>query len=106
MCDCESPSAYQQYTRHARRGHACWECGETIPPGAEYEYASGVWAGRGASYKTCLRCVGVREWYVAECMPQYACRPCFGELWQDATDNGHAGTVAELTRAAAAAGYL
>ena len=42
--------------RVARVPHVCVECFETINPGIEYCYVSGVWDGRGQSFKQCVRC--------------------------------------------------
>ena len=106
MCDCEMPSTINTIERKARTAHKCCECDDTISPGDKYEYTSGVWDGRGASFKTCLRCAGVRSWYVHECLPTYECWPCFGDLYQDATDFGNQGTIPDLTEAAKTAGYL
>jgi hypothetical protein len=106
VCDCESPEAFFQTARRARVQHRCCECGDLISVGEQYEYVSGVWDGRGASFKTCAQCAGVRKFYVADCLPHYECPPCFGDLWQDATDYGNAGSRPELIQAATAAGYL
>jgi hypothetical protein len=106
MCDCDAPQAFYSTERKARVQHQCCECFGPIEVGQKYEYASGIWDGRASSYKTCLRCAGVRKWYVAEALPKYECGPCFGELWQDATDHGNSDTVQGLTEAAAVAGYV
>lgn len=106
MCDCDAPQTMTMTTRKARVDHVCVECGSTIAAGSQYEYVSGVWDHRGASFKTCLECVGIRNWYVGECLPHYECHPCFGQLIEDATDSGNAGTRVELVSAASAAGYL
>lgn len=106
MCDCEAPQVCSTMERKARTSHQCCECGEAISSGERYEYTSGVWDNRGASFKTCRRCAGVRNWFVGECLPSYDCAPCFGALWDDATDFGNEGTKEEIAQAAASAGYL
>lgn len=45
----------------ARKEHQCCECDRTILKGETYEYVSGVWSGKFSTYKTCLRCIEVRE---------------------------------------------
>ena len=89
MCDCESPQAFRQYMRVARKQHKCCECCKPIERGQQYEYTSGVWDGRGDSFKTCLSCVRIR----AECEAngsrwEYYCTPCFGELADEAREQG------------------
>ena len=106
MCDCELPEAMRRLTRRARTQHECCECGGTIEPGTQYEYVSGIWDGHALTFKTCAECVGIRHWYVTECLPAGECHPCFGDLVQDATDYGNEGTRADLLLAASAAGYL
>ena len=106
MCDCETPDASMNITRRARVTHQCCECGGTIQPGEQYQYFSGVWEGHGMSFKTCSKCVGARNYYVAECLPRGDCWPCFGSLWEDATDQGQACTVDDIILGATAAGYL
>jgi hypothetical protein len=54
----EAPSCFQSATRRARKAHTCGECDETIPPGAQYEVASGVWDGQASTFKTCLSKAG------------------------------------------------
>lgn len=62
MCfiDYEGPRFYEMSWRKARKEHRCCECGETILPGTSYEYVAGYWDDFG-TYKTCDRCVQVRE---------------------------------------------
>jgi hypothetical protein len=92
----------------ARRG---WDIGAVSAssqssPERNTSTPSGIWDGRASSYKTCLRCAGVRKWYVAEALPRHECGPCFGELWQHATDHGNACTIQELTASAVESGYF
>lgn len=58
----------------ARKEHTCGECGEKIPRGAKYEYASGKTDGDFFDAKTCALCVEVRQAFVCG---SYV----FGELW-------------------------
>jgi hypothetical protein len=96
MCNCDigdAPSAFRRETRTARKAHRCIECGRAISVGQRYEYASGVWDGRPDSFRTCSRCVVLREAHVrAEEQLQVAevadrqrswvepCRPIIGGL--------------------------
>lgn len=50
-------------TRRARKAHDCVECGKTIPAGALYEEYVGVLDGSWERYRTCARCVLVRDDY-------------------------------------------
>lgn len=91
MCfDGEPPRVFRETTRRARVPHACDECGDAIPAGATYEYVSGVWDGRGASYATCLRCVALRRRVIAHeeaegCYGTDAYPP-LGDLWASALE--------------------
>lgn len=67
MCNCstdDGPSCFRARRRKARKEHRCVECYKTIAVGETYEYTSGVWDGVGDSFKTCLRCVVLREAHV------------------------------------------
>jgi hypothetical protein len=66
MSDCESPSAFSQTTRRARKAHDCCEFPATIQPGETYQYISGVWDGRGDSFKTCMLCASARAFFERE----------------------------------------
>lgn len=61
--DCEMPQAFQQKMRKAKKEHKCCECHKIIAVGETYEYSSGVWDGRPASFKTCTECVAIRSEY-------------------------------------------
>lgn len=65
MCDFEAPAAYVETMRRARKVHRCCECARSIQPGDRYQVASGVWDGRGASFKTCARCLRIRKAHIA-----------------------------------------
>lgn len=66
MCDCVTPSAFNEKMRNAIKEHNCCECSKQIKPGEKYQYCSGVWDGAPDSYKTCLLCVKLRENYANE----------------------------------------
>lgn len=54
--DADGPTAYCETHHRARKEHKCWECGGKIIAGETYVIASGVWDGRGDSFKYCLAC--------------------------------------------------
>lgn len=67
LCDCDTfdaPEAFHCVWRKARKEHRCCECRHVILAGAIYEYASGIWDGSPNSYKTCDRCVRLREAHI------------------------------------------
>lgn len=55
-CDFDSPSAYREVLRVARKPHTCHQCYRPIQPGDLYQVASGVWDGRGDSFNMCDTC--------------------------------------------------
>ncbi len=87
MCDAydtDGPSAWSETWRRARKAHGCCACGETIRPGDRYHYSSGVWEGRGESWKHCARC-----WVIYQSIADHADGSAIrldlncGELWRD-----------------------
>lgn len=52
--------------RVARKEHKCCECYGIIEPMDVYEYTSGVWDGRGMSFKVCGHCEAARDWLLEE----------------------------------------
>lgn len=54
--DGDAPSAFSEKWRRARVSHECFECGGKIAVGERYRFVSGVWEGRGDSFKFCLQC--------------------------------------------------
>jgi hypothetical protein len=69
--------------RKARVEHKCCECSTVIAKGQKYQYLSGVWDGRGDSFKTCLPCAELREKattqaYLLDYSEEWY--PAFGEL--------------------------
>lgn len=67
--DSTPPEYIYQRQRKARKDHACCECSRTIKAGSRYEFTSGIWDGEPSSYKTCLRCVGLRAAYASVVEP-------------------------------------
>lgn len=66
-CDCSidydiaSPEFSSSRIVKARQKHRCCECHENISVGKKYEYVSGCWEGEFSTFKTCLRCVALRD---------------------------------------------
>lgn len=70
VCDYDGPEIYFSELRKARKVHVCEECRARIQPGEQYENASGKWDGRFDQFKTCSRCIALRDWVKAHV-------PCF-----------------------------
>lgn len=60
-CDYDPPEFYKQVWKKANKEHKCCECGYTIKKGEVYEHVSGKWEGDVGSFKTCERCVDLRD---------------------------------------------
>lgn len=59
---------YVRENRTARKEWRCDECSATIPPGATYAYAKGLYEGRWDEYHTCSACdEGPCAWLTATC---------------------------------------
>lgn len=58
MCDCEDnpPACGSKTVRKASKDHRCYECAKTIRAGDLYTLHTGVWDGRGESFKWCHDC--------------------------------------------------
>ena len=84
----DAPDAFRVTLRKARKQHHCCECPAPIVPGEIYEYASGVWEGRGQSFKTCTPCAEVREQLVQDLMDLnfLDSMPIFGHLQSEMHD--------------------
>lgn len=80
MCTCEAPSAFVVIVRTARKNHHCCECHMPIRKGRRYQYVSGVWDGRGRSFKTCMSCATIRDLEAKSSREHGDCGPCFEEL--------------------------
>ena len=61
ICDTDAPSLFHEQWRTARQAHKCCECGGAINPGETYQYVTGIWDGEWHAYKTCERCVDLRN---------------------------------------------
>jgi hypothetical protein len=64
MCECEvdePPKVFERRLRLSRGDYHCCECAKSIPRGAWYEDASGLWDESWNYFRTCLRCVARRE---------------------------------------------
>jgi hypothetical protein len=70
FCDYDSPTVYSAATPKARKEHQCIECRCTIKSGEQYERVFGVWDGSADTFKTCQRCLNLREYVKAHV-------PCF-----------------------------
>lgn len=65
FCDYEMPAVYANYTRVARKQHVCEECRREIHVGESYERVFGVWDGSCSVFKTCARCISLRDYVKA-----------------------------------------
>lgn len=83
FCDYEPASFYSVATPKARKAHRCDECGHAISPGENYERVGAKWEGMVDTFKTCHRCIALRQHLKAHA-------PCFcwahGNLLGDAQD--------------------
>jgi hypothetical protein len=83
VCDGPQPDLYQVAQHKARKEHACSECGRRIAAGESYERVRGIWEGDPGVYRTCCRCLALREWVKAHV-------PCFcwyhGNMIDDAIE--------------------
>jgi hypothetical protein len=61
----------------ARKEHKCCECSRIIGVGEEYQRWAGKWDGTVESFKTCLRCVEIRDGF--SCGNSTA----FGAMWAE-----------------------
>jgi hypothetical protein len=77
------PTFFSQSESIARKQHVCNECHCAISAGSKYERTAGKWDGRFEQYKTCTKCVELRNYMKAHI-------PCFcwslGGLLGDAID--------------------
>lgn len=60
MCD-GYVEAWSESRPKARKDHKCHECGDVIPKGTHYLYATYIWEGEPHTYKCCDRCVAVKK---------------------------------------------
>lgn len=62
-CDYDPPEFHSsRIVKAARREHKCEECCKPIKIGERYEYVFGMWDGYLSEFKTCARCLDIRQW--------------------------------------------
>jgi hypothetical protein len=89
-----SPECMSQIQRKARKDHVCCECRRVIKAGTVYEYTSGIWDKEPSSYKTCPRCVLLREAMAkVNGWPPPAFWCLLSEIKRMVQDEGHAWAV-------------
>lgn len=80
FCDYDPPSVFNETAPVARKEHRCTECGRAIQRGEKYQCAWGIWDGMAETFKTCPRCLALRDYVKAHV-------PClclgFGRLHDD-----------------------
>lgn len=69
-CDYDPASWYSRRQRTAAKPHRCSECSRQIAAGEQYEDVRGCWDGGIDRFKTCGRCLALREYVSAHV-------PCF-----------------------------
>lgn len=70
---------YVERTLRARARHACYECGEAIEPGQEYELAGGRYDGEWRRYRFCLACSEIQKEFCEN-------GRVFGNTWEEFRD--------------------
>lgn len=65
FCDYDAPAFYATHKLTASKQHKCDECFRAIQPGEQYEYAVGKWNGDFDRFKTCSRCLALKEYVQA-----------------------------------------
>lgn len=60
-CDYDSPQVYSSRKVRARKDYRCYECSAPIKAGDLHEYVFGVSDGYTYQPRTCLSCVGIRQ---------------------------------------------
>ena len=82
-CDYDPAGFYHQVTLRAKKEHRCSECYRAIEPGDAYEHVRGKLDGMFDTFKTCPRCLALREWVKTHV-------PCFcwahGNIIEDAIE--------------------
>lgn len=82
-CDYDAPQVYSARKVRARKEYRCWECSKTIRVDELHEYAFGVLDGDTYQPRTCMSCVGIRE-YVSINIPCWCW--AHGNLIEDAKE--------------------
>lgn len=79
---CELPQYCKEQTIRARKKHHCCECHKLIEPGTKYVNICGVWDGKWATYKTCLKCDHIKTLALKRYPPDFDEEgPGFGLLY-------------------------
>lgn len=60
-CDYDPPEVYSSRLVKARKEYRCYECDRKIAIGDTHEYVFGVSGGYPYQPRTCLHCVGIRQ---------------------------------------------
>lgn len=60
-CDYDPPEVYSSRIVRGRKLYSCYECGKPIAIGETHEYVFAVWGGYPGSPRTCMSCVGIRN---------------------------------------------
>lgn len=61
FCDYDPPEVYSSRFVRARKEYRCYECRKLIRVGERHEYAFGVLDGWTYQPRTCMGCVGIRQ---------------------------------------------
>lgn len=65
FCDYDAPEFLSRRIVTANKQHKCDDCYRAIQPGERYEYTFGKWDGEVDRFKTCARCLDLREYVQA-----------------------------------------
>jgi len=82
----DHPSVYSCEKPIARKHHKCCECRRPIFPGQQYELFKGLYDGLWSRFKTCQRCVRVRDLLIKKYKLRHDENPPFGYLFSDIRD--------------------
>lgn len=82
--DGDQAQVYNDCIVKARKSHACYECHETIPVGANYERVSGLWDSESSTYRFCIACSEIGKEFSDN-------GRAFGYLWEGMDENWHEG---------------
>lgn len=66
-CDHDPPEFYDVNFVKGRKPHRCCECLRQIPVGEQQEVVSGKWESGFSMFRTCMKCVDVRNNLDLEC---------------------------------------
>jgi hypothetical protein len=80
FCDYDPPSMIRESEPVARKDHRCTECGRRIAAGERYSYTWGIWDGMADTFKTCPRCLALRDYVKAHV-------PCLCWAYGSVTDD-------------------